>query len=263
MFFIFTAFFLFGLRLLCLWRCYKVTSLVYWGFLLCYDSAAIFALCLLKAVILDFCHDLFFLLLSKTAFPFLPTLSDISLENIKCCLQLVLIFIRKNDAVFKLHIWKYVSYEVQNLYTWEIYNFFLFVISFLYLFYSCNILKELMFIISWLLKALLLLFFITQNSVNFHLVIYHSLSHIFCWLIGRRNIFSFKFGLQLINLISIICNWCQDEEKHILKVLLRFVKGAMLWSGSLQVIGICVKYQLNRNSRYSLVYWNVQNFINH
>lgn len=87
------------------------------GFLFCYDSAAIFALCLLKAVILDFCHDLFFLLLSKTAFPFLPTLSDISLENIKCCLQLVLIFVRKNDAVFKLDIWKYVSNEVQNLYT--------------------------------------------------------------------------------------------------------------------------------------------------
>lgn len=262
MFFIFTAFFLFGLRLLCLWRCYKVTSLVYWGFLFCYDSAAIFALCLLKAVILDFCHDLFFLLLSKTAFPFLPTLSDISLENIKCCLQLVLIFIRKNDAVFKLHIWKYVSYEVQNLYTWEIYNFFLFVISFLYLFYSCNILKELMFIISWLLKALLLLFFITQNSVNFHLVIYHSLSYLL--LANRKKkYFFFQVWPTAHKLNFHYMYWCQDEEKHILKVLLRFVKGAMLWSGSLQVIGICVKYQLNRNSRYSLVYWNVQNFINH
>lgn len=53
-------FFLFGLRLLCLWRYYKVTSVVYWVLLLCCDSAVIFALCLLKATLLDVCHHIFF-----------------------------------------------------------------------------------------------------------------------------------------------------------------------------------------------------------
>lgn len=106
-FLVLLLFFLFGLRLLCLWRYYKVTSVVYWGF---YSAVIqlIFALCLFLESNAIRCFPWFFFLL--LSFPFLLTLSRVSLENRKCYLQVLLVFTRKNDAVFKVDIWKYVCY---------------------------------------------------------------------------------------------------------------------------------------------------------